>query len=77
MNLLRSEGGIIKFWLNRQDSHRYLARVALRILATPASSASSERDFSLWKLLHSPQRSRIDDETAESIALTKSSLSTS
>lgn len=65
---------IIKFWVDRFVCYPHLAKVALRILAAPASSASSERDFSLWQLLFSKLRTRLDPELAESMAISRSCM---
>lgn len=65
---------ILKYWFDREKTYPNLSKVAIRILATPASSASSERDFSLWKLINSPLRSCLDASLAENIAISKSSI---
>lgn len=38
---------IVTSWYSRLNSHFYLLRMAVQILATPTSSPMSERDFSI------------------------------
>ena len=63
--LVKTYNGVLQFWINRLRSHKYLEKVALRILITPASSCSSERDLSNWKLLRCPNRNRLDDQLCD------------
>lgn len=66
--------GILQFWASKLDKYPNLARVALRIYSTPASSSASERDFSLFKLILSPTRSRLSDDVLEGLAYLRSAL---
>ena len=44
--LLADDGGIIEFWLRRVQTFSIISQVAIRLCISPASNASSERDFS-------------------------------
>ena len=65
---------VVKFWIDRQETHPFISKVAIRLLSVPVSSASSERDFSLWKLIHSYLRTSIDPELSEDIVVAKSAI---
>ena len=54
---LLEEFGIAKFWYNHSGKYPVLSKVALRVHATPPSSASSERDFSDVHNILRPDRS--------------------
>lgn len=61
-SLLKTNNGVVDYWLTKLSSFPCLSKVALRVLATPASSASSERDFSILKFSVSKQRRNLKDD---------------
>lgn len=72
--LLQTDDGVIDFWISKLEEHALLARVALRVLATPASSCASERNFSLLKMVLQPSRSRLKDDILDGIAYLRSAI---
>ena len=73
-DLLQTNDGVIDYWLLNRGTFPHLSRVALRLLATPASSASSERDFSLLKLSLSKHKCSMKDDIIDSKAVLHSFL---
>jgi len=59
--ILENESGIVDFWIAKRRIP-LLTHVALRIYPTPPSSSSSERDFSLLKLLLGLNKTSQSDE---------------
>lgn len=47
--LLHSDAGIVAYWVNKINMFSGLSKIALEILTLPASSSSSEQDFSGFK----------------------------
>lgn len=72
---LCEEDGIIQLWVARIVSRPSLAKVALIIYSTPASSCSSKRDFSIVKKILSSRRSRLKTDLVEDMVYIKSALS--
>lgn len=58
---------ILHWWRDRSSSFPRLASVAKGILAIPASSAASERSFSVAGATVSDRRSALDSDTVEQI----------
>lgn len=73
-DMLLHDEGILQYWTAKLDDYPILARIALRIFATPASSSASERDFSLFKLIVVPGRNRLKDDILGSLAYMRSAL---
>ena len=55
------------FWYFVRRSDSELARVALRLLKIPASSAQLERLFSNWSFVHSEARNRLKPEKSKKL----------
>lgn len=72
--LLQANDGIVDYWLSKRDEFPTVYQVAMRILATPASSTSSERDFSLLKLGVSKHRCNSKDDIIDDKAVLQSHL---
>lgn len=64
--------GVAEFWARSDGAYPDLSKVALRVLATPASSASSERDFSAVSRILTPERSTIYSDMLNDILLLRS-----
>jgi len=45
---LKNMGSILQYWRKRESLYPTLAKKAKDVLACPASSAPSERQFSVW-----------------------------
>ncbi|KAI0564670.1 Ribonuclease H-like protein [Gracilaria domingensis] len=70
LSLLRDDSkgnGIIKFWIIMQSSLPDLSTVALRIWATPVSSAETERNFSTVNRTLSAERSLLRADIVEDL----------
>ena len=63
---------IAVFWKRKKDLFPRLYKLARSILAVPATSASSEREFSAAGFLLNEKRSRLKSETVESLLLIRS-----
>ena len=63
---------IAVFWKRKKDLFPHLYKLARSILAVPATSASSEREFSAAGFLLNEKRSRLKPETVESLLLIRS-----
>ena len=50
---------MIRFWLANEQMFPNLTRIALRIYATPVSSATNERNFSFGSKIEAPERSSL------------------
>lgn len=61
--------GVVDYWFSKRSAFPNLAKVALRLLATPESSTSSEREFSLVKLSLSRDKFNFQDDTIDSKAI--------
>ena len=66
---------VARFWYEKRNKFPILHQVALRVLATPVSSASSERVFSSLKKLVTSDRSRLSAKNIEDILVARSLLS--
>jgi len=62
---------ILLFWKDNQDVLPLLSRVAREILAIPASSASSERVFSVGSLMCTARRSNLKPDKVSDLMLLK------
>lgn len=60
--LRKPNNGVVDYWLTKRGSFPNLSRVALILLATQASSASRERDFSLLKMPLSKNKFKLKEE---------------
>lgn len=65
--------GVTDFWEKSESCYPHLSIVALRILSTSASSASSERDFSDVSNILTPNRSALDPSLVNDILFLRSS----
>ena len=54
-----SKTGVIDFWLDHEKVYPLLFKVAMRVFATPASSAARKSDFSVVNHIMSKKRNRI------------------
>lgn len=72
--LLHSESGTITYWVNKIPMLPLLSKIALRILATPAFSSSSERDFSGLKTMLPSWRTLLKDDIIDEVLLLRSFL---
>lgn len=73
-HLLLDEKNGIDISESKVRNYRLPSPVALRIRATPASSAASEQNFSLFKFIIVPGRNRRDEETLEALEYLRSVL---
>lgn len=62
---------ILAFWHAHEERYPRLSKLALRILAIPASSASCERAFRRVKLLVTESRESLTPETVTKMMLSK------
>jgi hypothetical protein len=62
---------LLKFWALRGDEFPILKMLARHYLAIPASSAPSERVFSLVKLVNSRLRGNLDVEKSNDMVLAR------
>jgi hypothetical protein len=62
---------ILSFWHAHEERYPRLSKLALRILAVPASSASCERAFRRVKLLITESRESLTPETVTKMMLSK------
>lgn len=53
------------FWSTAEINHPQLAKLALKVLNLPASSAQLERVFSNWRQIHTPLRNRLTFERSK------------
>lgn len=77
---LQMDDGLVDYWVPRCSRHPKLSQIALHILATLASSSSSESDFSALKLKLNIRRILLANDLVEDLSILKSStlvLSTS
>lgn len=65
---------VVRFWYNRRGQFPKLYRVAMKVLATPVSSSSSERVFSTLKKLVTSDRVRLSGQNVENILVARSLL---
>ena len=70
-SLLQRDEGVIDFWLRKKPGYPILAKVALRVHVTPATNASSERDFSGLKGIIDPNSTCLKDDIVEALAYVK------
>ena len=61
----------IQFWIDNQSSYPKLYRLHLKHHIIPATSASTERAFSVAGLICSDRRNRLDDSVFESLVIAK------
>ena len=59
----------VEFWLSKSQELPSLSRIALEIMAVPATEVSVERLFSHLKIVFTDKRSRIDPALLEAILL--------
>ena len=71
---LKKPLGEIRYWVSKMSVYKTLSKVALWVLAVPVSSTPSERDFSLINRIVRPDRSRLEDDTIQSIVFFKAML---
>jgi hypothetical protein len=72
-----NEKGVVKpllFWRTAEVNHPNLAKLAVRLLLIPASSAQLERIFSAWSLIHTPIRTRLTFDKSKKLILVYYSL---
>jgi hypothetical protein len=62
----------LSFWKTKQASYPVLAKVAARILATPATSGAVEREFSFTGNVITQKRSRLSPDTVNDIVFNHS-----
>lgn len=74
VNIIKSDAGIIDFWVAKRDMFPLLHRRALQIFFTPVSSTHSERDFSLIKLLLTPNKNCMKCDIVNATATVRSAL---
>lgn len=72
--MLKTNDGVVDYWLSKQRAYPTLSKIALRIIAVPASSASSERDFSLLKIAIGKQKCNSKDDIINDKAVLHSNL---
>lgn len=60
---------VLSFWRSKEHEFPTISKLAKKILGIPASSAPSERLFSLLKRESDPMRSSMDHETLSSLVL--------
>lgn len=58
-----------------RTEHKVLARLALRLLSVPCSSASVERQFSITNKTHTTGRSKLSEATVRMVMLVRWHLS--
>lgn len=63
------------FWLRQRAVYPELYEVAMRLFATPASSCTSERVFSVVSRTLTPDRSRMTSQNLSNIVIVRSALS--
>lgn len=68
----KDEMGVVHFWISKLNDWPTLSRIALRLMAIPASSCSSERCFSTWNKMLSSDRMSMKFEVKKDILLAKS-----
>lgn len=61
------DDNILDFWSRQMSRYPYLSKLARQILAIPASSASSERSFSVAGRVIEERRSCLDGSTVDAI----------
>ena len=66
---LKNRGSILQHWRKRESLYPTLAKMAKDVLACPASSAPSERQFSLSGNTQTKKRNRISAQTLETMVL--------
>ena len=66
---LKNRGSILQYWRKRESLYPTLAKMAKDVLACPASSAPSERQFSLSGNTQTKKRNRISAQTLETMVL--------
>lgn len=65
---------ILHFWRDKRDTLPIMAHVARKVLAVPASSAASERLFSLAGRTIDERRSLLSAEHVNQLMLVKSNV---
>lgn len=75
VNMLKNDGGEVDFWLSMKADMPTLSAIALKVSVTPASSATSERDFSALKLSVPSNSSCLKDDIINAKAVLYSSAS--
>ncbi len=63
---------VLHFWHSRKSMYPSIFKIAVRVFATPASSCSSERVFSIMKKLVTPDRATISTEHISQIIIGRS-----
>lgn len=74
MDILSSENGLAEFWLTTEHSWPELTKIALRVLATPVSSCSSEHNFSAVNRIVTADRSRFKSDVLEDLIIVRSCI---
>lgn len=72
LDMPKEDCDLIKWWADHQESLPLLTKLALGVLAIPASSASAESNFSSAGFVVSDRRSQIDSTLLESILVCRS-----
>jgi hypothetical protein len=70
--LLEGNGNIIHWWRDNRGRYPILARIALDLLAAPATTAADERVFSQADDVINDERTRLSEDTAEAIQCLRS-----
>ena len=66
---VNSLGGPLQWWIQQKDLYPSLPLISRKYLAIPATSAASERLFSVAENTITDKRSRLTDDNAENIIL--------
>lgn len=67
--------GVVMYWNMYKEENMMLSKLALRVYATPASSCSSERNFSAVNRIITDDRSRLSSELLKIIMYLRSDSS--
>ncbi|KAH6937319.1 hypothetical protein HPB50_026731 [Hyalomma asiaticum] len=69
-----SESELLEFWKGKEKNYPKLAELARKILAIPATSASSERNFSAAGYVMQEQRTRLKPESMDNLSFLHDNL---
>lgn len=67
--LLFFDARIVTYWVNKILIFSRLSRIALRVLAMPASASFSKRDFRVLKTILPSRRASLKDENIDEVLL--------
>ena len=70
-NFFENPFEVVKFWYTRKNSFLMLSRIAMRTYATPASSCSSQRVFSVLNKIASQRRRALSTERLSHIIVAR------